>query len=429
LTKEMILTSSSQTYHHDAIKVGDKNFYISDFGKVYTGEIFRGLIILTNKSETHAINNIELAVYSTCQNKNQTRTLAKETVDVIERGASYSKIIEIRADYNDSYVIELKAKYKSDLFKEKLRQMDIDNMTPAQKSKIQSKESYRIDYATHNVTRNFTKKFKFQTRSPFQLAQKIFVRQNKYFMEITLENESTNLFLQSVNLELTNTDLDLQDLNQLDEEDEIMGSIMKKKEKRSFVYVLTPKGDSYVIKKNEKVGIGKVEIRWQNGFGDLGVLIFGPFIYMEETGRDIEFIYEKSTKLTIEEPKWVEMYIMNCTNRMLKFDLEIDNEAKHNITIHGLSRYVLKKLGPGDKSKFKVLLFPQYLGIHRLNGLIAKDKYSGNIYTLTDKDSEVTFDVQNTKSDPFDQADGVTPDDDDLQNDPEEPDQEDLLGD
>lgn len=98
LTKETILTSSSHTYHHDAVKVGDKNFYISEFGKVYTGEIFRGLIILSNKNESHAINHVELTVNSTCQAKNQTRTLAKETVDVIERGASYSKIIEIRAD-------------------------------------------------------------------------------------------------------------------------------------------------------------------------------------------------------------------------------------------------------------------------------------------------------------------------------------------
>ena len=65
LSNETIMTTSSHTYHHDAVKIGDKNFYVSDFGKVYTGEIFRGLIILTNKSNLHPLTNVDLAVYST----------------------------------------------------------------------------------------------------------------------------------------------------------------------------------------------------------------------------------------------------------------------------------------------------------------------------------------------------------------------------
>jgi len=273
----------------------------------------------------------------------------------------------------------------------------------------------------------FLNKFKFQTRSPFQLGQNIVVRQNKYFMEITLENESSLLFLQSVNLQLTNSELSYVDLNDKDDEGEMMGSVMKKKEKRSYLYVLTPNNESYAVK-NEKVGIGKVEIRWQNGFGDLGILMFGPFIYMEETGRDIEFTNEKSPKLIIEEPKWVEINVMNWTNRMMKLELDIDNEAKHNITIHGLSRYSLKKLGPGDKSKFKVLLFPQFLGVHKLNGLIAKDKYSGNLYMLTDKDSDISLEVRNakSKSEKLEAQDTVN---DDQIFEQEEPDQDDLLGD
>jgi hypothetical protein len=74
---ELILTSSSHTPHPDAVKIGDKNFYIVEFGKVYTGEPFRGLIILSNKSPTYDLNDVELAVYSTWHNKNQTKTLTK----------------------------------------------------------------------------------------------------------------------------------------------------------------------------------------------------------------------------------------------------------------------------------------------------------------------------------------------------------------
>ena len=117
------------------------------------------------------------------------------------------------------------------IFKEKMRELNIDDMTLAQRNKIQTRESYRIDFNGRNVTRNFSKKFKFQTRSPFELGQKIVVRQNKYFMEITLENDSPILFLQSIKLQLTNNELEYTDLNQFDEEGEISGNIMKRKEK------------------------------------------------------------------------------------------------------------------------------------------------------------------------------------------------------
>ena len=109
--------------------------------------------------------------------------------------------------------------------------MNIESMSPTQKSKMQNKDSYRIDYVNKEVTRNFSKKFKFQTKSPFQLGQTIVVRQNKYFMEITLENDSTQLFLQAVTLKLSNDQFEYKDLNELDAEGEIAGSIMKKKEK------------------------------------------------------------------------------------------------------------------------------------------------------------------------------------------------------
>lgn len=193
--------------------------------------------------------------------------MAKEVIEVIDKGESHSKMIEIRADYSDTYVIEIKAKYKSAFFKEKLKSLDIDNMTPAQKGKIQNKESYRIDFATRDVIRNFSKKFKFQTKSPFQLTQKIIVQQNKYcktppgeessenqdsvptepsimppsklsqkpnayFMEITLKNDSSLLSLQSVQLEVTNYELDLTDLNRMEHKDEAGGVKMKKNEKR-----------------------------------------------------------------------------------------------------------------------------------------------------------------------------------------------------
>jgi hypothetical protein len=186
------------------------------------------------------------------------------------------------ADYTDTYVIEIKAKYKSDFYKEKLRVLDIDAMSPSQKAKIQNKESYRIDYANREVLRNFSKKFKFQTRSPFSIVQNTVVRKNKYYMEMTLENESHQLFLQSIQLKLNNPDLEWLDLNTHDEENELIGSVMKKKEIRSYIYILQPVNEHMKIKSNENVGIGTVELRWQNMFGDTGVIAFGPFIYLNE---------------------------------------------------------------------------------------------------------------------------------------------------
>lgn len=50
-------------------------------------------------------------------------------------------------------------------------------------------------------------------------------------------------------------------------------------------------------------------------------------------------------------------------------------------------------------------MFPQFLGIHKLNGLIAKDRQSGKTYSLSEFDSDISFEVlHNNKSDPFEQA-------------------------
>lgn len=57
--------SLSESHIDEAVRVGDKVFYVNEFGKVYTGEIFRGLIILTNKSLTDTITNVEFSVYAT----------------------------------------------------------------------------------------------------------------------------------------------------------------------------------------------------------------------------------------------------------------------------------------------------------------------------------------------------------------------------
>jgi len=47
-------------------------------------------------------------------------------------------------------------------------------------------------------------------------------------------------------------------------------------------------------------------------FGDTGIITFGPFIYIEENERDVDFTFDKkSMALILEEPKWVKISIMN----------------------------------------------------------------------------------------------------------------------
>lgn len=104
-SNDIVFSSSSHTYHPNAVKVGDKNYYQTEFGKVYTGEIFRGLIIITNKSSSYALTNIELTVQSTYQQKGSTKILSKDIVAKIDADSNFSKIIEIRTDFTDTYVI------------------------------------------------------------------------------------------------------------------------------------------------------------------------------------------------------------------------------------------------------------------------------------------------------------------------------------
>lgn len=119
---------------------------------------------------------------------------------------------------------------------------------------------------------------------------------------------------------------------------------------------------------------------------------------MEETDKDLQLhLDQEPEKLTVETPVWIKACIMNCTNKMMKLELEIDQQFEHNIAIHGLSRYSLKKVGPGDKTYFKVLIFPQFTGIHTLNGLIVKDKYTETVYRFNDKDSDLAFEIEPAK--------------------------------
>lgn len=158
--------------------------------------------------------------------------------------------------------------------------------------------------------------------------------------------------------------------------------------------MLSPKLDGFQIKKNEKVGIGTVEIRWQNMFGDIGVIMFGPFIYMEETDKDLEFhLEQEQQKMVLEEPVWVKVSLMNCTNKKMKLELDLDAERAQNIAIHGFSRYSLKKVEAGDKAYFSILIFPQHTGIHTLSGIVVKDRYTGAVYRFGEKDSDIAFEI------------------------------------
>ena len=208
-------------------------------------------------------------------------------------------------------------------------------MSPSQRNKLQNMESYRIDYANRDVTRNFSKKFKFQTRSPFQLEHSIVLRQNKYFMEIIIESDTTLLFLQSVAFNVNHLDLDLLDLNP--HEEEMVGSVMKKKEKRSFIFAIFPKNEHIKIKKTDKTGIGTVTLKWQNTFGDIGDIVFGPFIYMGESDKEADLKAEDLSKqLVLDEPVWVKVSPLETVKQKGKVELDIDADNIEGISIHSL---------------------------------------------------------------------------------------------
>ena len=61
----------------------------------------------------------------------------------------------------------------------------------------------------------------------------------------------------------------------------MIGSVMKKKEIRSFIYILESK-DGSKVNVDENTDIGTVELNWQNTFGDVGGIMFGPFIYIND---------------------------------------------------------------------------------------------------------------------------------------------------
>lgn len=83
------------------------------------------------------------------------------------------------------------------------------------------------------------------------------------------------------------------------------------------------------------MGVGSVVVKWQNTFGDLGDIVFGPFIYMGESDKDNKET-TKASKAKNDETVWIQVAPVVSPSRMLKTELDIDAEAIKNITIHGL---------------------------------------------------------------------------------------------
>lgn len=158
-------------------------------------------------------------------------------------------------------------------------------------------------------------------------------------MEVMLENDCSQIFLLSIKLMLTNERLECLDLNPLDKEGEIAGSILKRKEKRSYVYILSPKNNDYEINKKEKIDIGQIEIRWQNIFGDFGTTNIGPFLYIEDDAVETKPKADMEIhKLPPEVPSWIKLYMLNCTNKTMKVELDVESERKETDSLYGMSK-------------------------------------------------------------------------------------------
>lgn len=109
------------------------------------------------------------------------------------------------------------------------------------------------------------------------------------------------------------------------------------KEKRSYIFAIFPKSEHLKIKKTDKIGIGTVALKWQNTFGDIGDITFGPFIYMGEPDKEVDTKAEELSKqLILDEPVWVKVSPMELIKQKGKVELEIDVENIEGISIHSL---------------------------------------------------------------------------------------------
>ena len=103
--------------------------------------------------------------------------------------------------------------YTSKYFTEQLNKFfgNKEDIDPFQLSSPQA----QIDWIRRRVTRYQQKKYKFEALLPFKFYKNVTLQNNKYFLQVKLENKSVNkIFLSNLKFKMmTPTKFDLKDLN------------------------------------------------------------------------------------------------------------------------------------------------------------------------------------------------------------------------
>lgn len=146
---------------------------------------------------------------------------------------------------------------------------------------------------------------------------------------------------------------------------------------RSYLFSIEPKDTRFKVDKYESYGLGQLELRWQNYFGDPGLLKIGPFKSVADqrprNDIDLEVVPEQDRSLNLEEPKQVLFRLHNLSLNNMKISLSTKEVDQGNIQICGISTPNLGQIKPHSHVDFCLELFPKSCGVNSVSGLKVKD--------------------------------------------------------
>lgn len=162
-------------------------------------------------------------------------------------------IFAFKVDHEDIYYLQTKLSYTSQHFTEQLHKHfghneDIDPYSI-------SSPTAQIDFVRKKVTQNQQKKYRFEAYLPFNVTKHVLLKNNRYILQIKVENASLNkVFPETMRFKSNKPDVfKVIDLN---ETTYANSPVFDTGEIRSLVFILEPKDPSQKINKFKPEQLG-----------------------------------------------------------------------------------------------------------------------------------------------------------------------------
>ena len=241
-----------------------------------------------------------------------------------------------------------------------------------------------VTYVTVNGEKNkFKKNQKFQVLKPLDVKTTFF---NPLTSDIYLQAQIQNItnvpmVMENVSFE-PSSQYKVTDMNSASYSFDGI-SYMNPRDTRQYIYKLTPENPNAIHRSVEGQVAGKLDITWRTQMGERGRLQTSNLLRRVLNPGEIRVTVEKLPNVIKSEiPFPVTLNIINCSDRLLQLEVQLQNLESNPLRWLGVSGRSLGSLDnkTGASIKFEAMLVSSYPGLHALNGFKLFDSFLRKTY-------------------------------------------------